>query len=186
MKYRFYSSVLYRIWKKFLTWFGDLYFATEPPKVKAVHLRKLMKIVKPGDVCCRRYNYYADSYFIQGAYSHSGICISEDTMIHAIAEGVGEIDILDFTKDTDGFIVLRPNYKSEEDLNKAIEFAIANKGKPYDFIFKKKDVNHFYCHELTWDSLLEGGIDIIPKENIIYADDLIGSCPTIYEPLPKK
>lgn len=42
----FYSSVLYRIWRRFLTWFGDLYFATEPPSVKGIDLRKVMSLVK--------------------------------------------------------------------------------------------------------------------------------------------
>lgn len=181
MKNWFYSSIFYRIWKRFLTWFGDIYFATELPKVKAEHLRKLLPIIRKGDVICRKYSYYLDSYFIKGAYSHSGICISDLNMIHAVAEGVGEVDILDFVKDTDGFIILRPNYSNSEDLEKAITFAISQKGKPYDFIFNGKDVNYFYCHELTWNSLKEGNVNIIPKEKIIYADDLIKSCAKIYE-----
>lgn len=177
----FYSSIFYRIWKRILTWFGDIYLATELPKTKAKQLRKMLVLPKKGDVVCRKYNYYADSYFIKGAYSHSGICIDESNMVHAIAEGVGPVDILDFIKDTDGFILLRPHYENEESLNKAVEFAKSKIGTPYDFIFDGKDVNHFYCHELTWNSLKAAGINIVPKEKIIYADDLIASCENIYE-----
>ena len=182
----FYSSVLYRIWRRFLTWFGDLYFATEPPSVKGIDLRKVMSLVKKGDILCRKYNYYADSYFIKGAYSHSGICESDEMMVHAIAEGVGEIDVLDFTKDTDGFVILRPHYTDEASVEKAVEFAKSKIGCPYDFIFSKKDKNKFYCHELTWNSLLAAGINIMPKENIVYATDLINACDIIYETKYKK
>ena len=177
----FYTTFLYKAWKRVLTWFGDVMFATQPPKVKAEHLRKLLFLVQRGDILCRRYNYYLDSYFIKGKYTHSGMCISNSTMIHAIAEGVNEIDVLDFSKDTEGFVILRPDYTSPEELDKAVNFAIAQKGKPYDFIFNSHDINYFYCHELTWDALEAGGVHITPKEDIVYANDIICSCKTIYE-----
>lgn len=177
---RFYSTVFYRIWKRILTWIGDIMLATKPPEVKAKHLRQLQRVIRKGDIICRKYHYYFDSLFIAGEFSHSGLCISDEEMIHAIAEGVGKIDVLDFTKDTDGFIVLRPHYANEEELNKAVAYALSKEGMPYDFIFDKKEVNHFYCHELTWNSLMAGGINITPKKEVVYADDLIKACETIY------
>jgi len=177
----FYNTIFYKIWKRFLTFFGDIYFATEPPKVKAVHLRKLLEVLKPGQILARKYTYYLDSYFIKGEYSHSGIYIGEGKMIHAIAEGVGEIDVLDFTKDADGFIVLQPPYKTEIDLYNSLNYAKQQIGKPYDFIFNDQDQSSFYCHELTWAALKEGNININPKESIIYASDIIDACEKIYE-----
>ena len=41
--------VAYKIWSKFLTVFGDLYFATSLPAVNAHDIRILMQVVKPGD-----------------------------------------------------------------------------------------------------------------------------------------
>ena len=177
----FYSTVFYKIWKRFLTFFGDIYFATEPPKVKAVHLRKLLNLLKPGQILARKYTYYLDSYFIKGKYSHSGIYIGDGKMIHAVAEGVCEIDVLDFTKDSDGFIILQPPYKTEEDLYKAIKYAEQQIGKPYDFIFNDHDQSSFYCHELSWAALKEGSVIINPKESIVYASDLTDACESIYE-----
>ena len=181
MKKWFRQSVFYKWWSLFLTRFGDIMMATEPPKVKACHLRELMKVIQRGDVICRKYTYYLDSHFIKGAYSHSGFCLSSEEMIHAIAEGVGKIDVLDFTKDSDGFIILRPTYKSEDHLRRACAFALEQDGKPYDFLFDKKEKSAFYCHELTYNILNIAEIVILPKDKVIYADDIISRCTIIYE-----
>ncbi len=171
-------SFIYKLWTRFLTKFGDLMIATEPPKVKAAHIRELLKLAKPGDVMCRKYTYYFDSYFIKGKYTHSGVIIDSENMIHAIAEGVGKIDIIDFMKDADGFILLRPVLTNFSGMKSFLESKI---GVPYDFIFKK-DRDAFYCHELTWNALQEGGVQLAPKDDIIYAEDIIKICSIIYEP----
>lgn len=44
----FYSSIFYRIWKRILTWFGDIYFATELPKTKAKQIRKMLALGAAG------------------------------------------------------------------------------------------------------------------------------------------
>lgn len=174
-------KIIYKIWSKFLTWFGDLYFATRPPQIKAHHIRKILELLEPGDIICRKYIYYLDSYFIKGQYSHSGLVIDNKTMIHSIAEGVGKIDPIDFIKDCDGFILLRPKYTYNGQAQKAINWAEMQIGKPYDFIFDKSNKDAFYCHELTVSSLNYAGILIIPKESIIYAEDLLNTCSKIYE-----
>lgn len=162
-----------------MTWFGDIYLATTPPKVKAKDIRKLLELLQPGDIICRRYIYYLDAYFIKGKYSHSGIIINREMMIHSIAEGVDYIDIIDYTKDCDGFILLRPNI----DIQRSIAFAKRQVGKPYDFLFDKSEKDAFYCHELVFYSLAEGSLTIaaqIPM-HIIYAEDVIKFCQKIYE-----
>lgn len=170
--------ILYKLWTRFLTWFGNIMIATRPPKVKAVHIRKLLSLAQPGDIMCRKYTYYLDSYFIRGKYTHSGIIIDNDNMIHAVAEGVGKIDIIDFMKDADGFILLRP---AVNDFRKMKDFLERKIGIPYDFIFKK-DRDAFYCHELTWNALQEGGAQLPPTDEIIYAEDIMKVCRVIYEP----
>lgn len=185
MKKWFRKTKLYQAWSRFLSWFGDLMLATEPPLVKARHIRQALKLAQPGDILCRRYTYYMDSHFIKGEYSHSGIVIDdvskEDNMMHAVAEGVGHIDIIDFIKDSDGFVILRPAYKNEEAKQKAINYAISKDGMPYDFLFDRKEKDSYYCHELSNSSLKEGGISIIPEEDIVYASDLRRECPEVYE-----
>lgn len=189
---------LYRKYKAFLTWFGDIYFATKPPLVKAEHIRRLLLQVRIGDVICRGYNYYLDSYFIPGDYSHSGLVVGELAMMHSVAEGVVPIDIIDFIKDCDAFILLRPGLTDNE-TSKVVDRAFwhnhQNKTE-YDFTFK--DPNKFYCHEFTVDCLNYGGIEILPTEKdfgvwplkfkrvLFLAQNLIDACSIEYEFNPEE
>lgn len=175
------KSFLYKWLAKFLTWFGDIRVDLEPPATRARHFRKMMKLVEPGDILCRKYDCYLDSVFIEGEYTHSGIITHKDKIVHSIAEGVEKIDVLDFVLDTEGFIVLRPKYDQEQNVINATKFAEDQLGKPYDFLFEKKESDTFYCHELTAKSLAAGGIVVKPKKDIIYASDFLPLCRVIYE-----
>ena len=169
-------NIVFKGWRWFITKLGDIYFATEPPKVHAKDIRKLNTLLLPGDVVCRRYIYYLDTYLIPGKYSHSGIVVDGETMVHAVAEGVDYIDVMDFVKDSDGFILLRPPANAQA----TIDFARRQVGKPYDFLFDKTTKDAIYCHELSYFSLLAGGM-IIKAGKRIYADDLIRVCDIILE-----
>lgn len=188
---------LYARYKGFLTWFGDIYCAFEPPLVRANEIRRVLALIQPGDVICRGYNYYLDSYFIPGVFSHSGLVVDAFTMIHAVAEGVSRIDIIDFIKDCDAFIILRPVLSTSDSvkvLARAFEH-LKNK-TPYDFTFK--DPNNFYCHEFTQDCLNYGGIEIVPtetefgigifkfKRTLFLAQNLIDALTTVYIYNPEK
>lgn len=175
------KSFLYKWLVKFLTWFGDLRIDFDPPATRARHFRKLMKLAEPGDVLCRKYDCYVDSIFIEGEYTHSGILTHKDKIVHSIAEGVKSDDILDFVLDTEGFILLRPKYETEQNVINAVSFAESQIGKPYDFLFEKSEEDSFYCHELTSKSLAAGGLVITPKKDIIYASDFFNRCNIVYE-----
>lgn len=150
-----------------LTWFGKVQFQTKPPRVRAVHCRQASELAQPGMVICRRYDAYLDGHFIPGDYSHSGIVenhkvlIGEPcTVIHAVAEGVERIDLLDFIKDADGIALLQ---FEALDVDKTINFARSCIGKPYDFKFSIGDKGRsMYCHELSARSLDHGGHTIAP------------------------
>jgi len=163
-----------------LTWFGDIMLATKPPKVRGRHVRILLDRLHPGDIILRSYNYYLDSYFIKGEYTHSGIYIGGDTVIHAVAEGVCRIDSIDFIKDSDDFMILRPNFPCVKK-EKAIQWVVKQLGKPYDFFFSKKEKSAFYCHELSYNYLQIADVLINPEEKIIYAKDLRKVCSVIYK-----
>lgn len=181
MKQLIRKSFIYKILARFLTWFGDLRVELDPPSTRARHFRKLLKLIEPGDVICRKYDCYLDSLFIEGDYTHSGLVTHKDKLVHAIAEGVEKIDVLDFVLDTEGFVLLRPLYAKEENVMNSVEFAEKNIGKPYDFLFDKNENSSFYCHELTAKCLAAGGIVIIPAKKIIYYPDISAKCKVIYE-----
>lgn len=186
------QMIIYKIAKRVLTWFGDIMFATKPPKTKAKEILKLLDVIQPGDIVCRSYNYYLDSYFIPGIFTHSGIVINKEKMIHSIAEGVQEIHPIDFVKDTDSFVVVRPKYTSDMGLQNALNFAeqhVGNKTE-YDFLFN--DPDKFYCHELTADCLRHASIEIPVstismgkwpirfKKQVYLAEEIIAKCNVVY------
>jgi uncharacterized protein YycO len=196
------NPYVYDKYKGFLTWFGDLYFATKPPLCSAKQIEEMLEVIQPADVICRGYNYYLDGHFIPGDYSHSGIVVNKREMIHSIAEGVGSVHPIDFVKDVDRFIVLRAKYSPDlllsrqmEIVDRAIWHADCNNTE-YDFMFSED--GKYYCHEFTADCLARGEI-IISKtvkkfgvwpfafERELYlAQNLIDRLLVVYEFNPRK
>lgn len=113
--------------------------------VKGHHTRQAIDIIEPGCVLLRAYTFYLDGFFIPGSYSHSGIYVGNGKVIHAVAEGVEEIDIIDFLR-CDRFCILKPldNDKALLAVDKAKFFLKT----PYDFDFED-GTEALYCHELT-------------------------------------
>ena len=111
------------------------------------HIRKVLDIIQPGDVILRGYDNYLDSKFIDDKYkySHGAIYIGDNKIIHAIAEGVSEIDILEFMQ-CDRICIFRPQKYQKSAINKAKKFLEDN--IPYDFLFRKGS-NCLYCFELV-------------------------------------
>lgn len=184
---------IYGLYKRIMTHVGDIMLATAPPKTKAEQILKMLSVIKKGDIICRKYNYYLDSYLIPGEYTHSGIVKSKDEMIHSIAEGVQFIHPIDFIKDTDGFIVLRPTYTNESAVDRCIARAIENVNNKVEYDFTFNDPNKLYCHELTADCLAKANIKIsrttfyvgvspFKIERTTYlAENIIRDCSKIYE-----
>ena len=147
---------LYKILAKFLTGFGSIkvfkfpmFIVYDPSyfKMDGVHVRKALSVLKPGDVILRGYDNYLDGWFIDDEfkYSHGAIYIGNNQIVHAVAEGVSKIDVLDFMQ-CDRICIFRPAACQEEAIEKAEKFVEDN--IPYDFIFQKGD-SALYCFELA-------------------------------------
>ena len=149
----------YKIWEKTLRIIGDIKVFKTPcwvnynPEefdynVRGEDICKIQEVIQPGDIILRSYENYLDSYLIPGKYSHSGVYIGDGKIIHAVAEGVKEIHLIDFCQ-ADGILVLRHNADKEKQINRCKKWI----GKEYDFKFNSTDSTAFYCHELTATSL---------------------------------
>jgi len=142
----------YNLKSKFLTIFGDIKIYKYPMffiycptsfQAKGKQTRDAISVLQPGDLILRGYTDYLDGRFQPGKYSHTGIYVGDGKMIHAVAEGVSEIDVIDFLR-CDCFCILRPSGGQEQ----AIERAHKYLGTPYDFNFETWN-NKMYCHELA-------------------------------------
>ena len=144
---------LYDIKSTLLTWFGDIKVYRYPfwmvycPtsfRAKGKQTREAMGVIKEGDIILRGYSDYLDGKFIPGKYSHTGLYVGDGSVIHSTAEGVNEIDIIDFLR-CDRFCILRPSGLQDVAIRRARRFL---KDKiPYDFDFSPWN-NAMYCHEL--------------------------------------
>jgi len=125
-----------RLRDRLLTILGDikvfrwpLFLVYDPGSylVRGRDMRELIDLVRPGDVLVRGYTMYLDGKFIPGYFSHAALYLGEVTeadrahaperhrgrvepgdqmVIHAVAEGVGMLDVLDFAR-CDRLVVLR-------------------------------------------------------------------------------
>lgn len=150
------KKFLYKVWSKFLTWFGNIkvfpypfWIVYDPTEyaVKGEQLLTIISLVKPGDIILRGYSEYLDSKFIPDKlkYSHAGIYVGNNLMVHAIAENVSYINILDFCA-CDRIAIFRPKKGQRSAIKTAKEFAKQN--IPYDFGFSR-GTSALYCFELA-------------------------------------
>ena len=145
-----------KIKRTFLTIFGDIkvykfpFFMIYNPttfRVKGTQTRQALELLKPGDIVLRKYVHYLDGYFIPGKYSHSSLYVGDGKIIHAVADGVEYIDVIDFLR-CDEFCILRQD--DEKLAEKACEFAKGAEARKaeYDFDFTSGN-DKYYCHELV-------------------------------------
>lgn len=166
------KALYYRVYVPAVTAIGDIMVAFDPPAVREHQIRQVLEMVQPGDIIGRGFDAYLDRLLIPSTYgiTHTGFVRTIEHMTHAVAEGVVPIGIIDFIKDADRIVLLRPRWASDELRWEAIDEAtilcdLFEEGRSqrtveYDFLFN--DDTKFYCHELTCHLLGLAGI-FIPK-----------------------
>ena len=149
------KKTIYEIWSKFLTAFGNvkvfswpmfLVYDPDDYAVSGKQVLDIIDVIQKGDIILRGYTKYLDGYFIPDklAFSHGAIYIGDGKIIHAVAEGVSETNVVDFTR-CDRIAIFRPKKGQSKAISTAKKF-LKNK-VPYDFGFKK-NVSALYCFEL--------------------------------------
>lgn len=120
-------------------------------KVKGYMIRDILHKVRTADILIRRHDGYISSIFIPGFWTHVGIYVGQNEVIHIIETGVKKEDILDFCR-TDHIALLRVKVNCDryEVIKRAyIYYQQSQKGElAYDFLFKSNNKN-LYCTELV-------------------------------------
>jgi uncharacterized protein YycO len=114
------------------------------------------------------------------SFSHGAIYIGNGKIIHAIAEGVSETNIIEFTR-CDRIAIFRPKKHQKRAISKAKKFLKDN--TPYDFGFNNS-VSSLYCFELCgicYDKLniptltVKKFFGLLKKENVFLAESFVKS-----------
>jgi hypothetical protein len=149
------KKFLYKLWSKFLTAFGNvkifkwpLFLVYDPDdfQVTGDKVLDIMDTLWPGDIVLRGFNHYLDGKFIPDPlkYSHGAIYVGDSKLIHAVAEGVSEINIVDFCQ-CDRIAIFRPKKHKSQAIAKAKKF-LEDK-VPYDFGYER-GTSALFCFEL--------------------------------------
>ena len=185
------KQFFYRVWSKFLTMFGDvkvfkwpfwIVYDPECFKMPGEKIIDLIDCIQPGDVILRGYDMYLDSAFIDSkrAYSHAGLYIGANEVIHAVAPNVSKCNIIDFCE-CDRIAVVRPKKGQKNAIKLAKKFLKDN--IPYDFNFADNR-EALYCFELAAESYPKLSIPrktvskffgILKKKNVVLSDSFFES-----------
>ena len=93
------KKFFYKLWSSILCKFGDVkifkypfWMVYDPNmfKVTGDKVLEIMEILEKGDVILRGFDMYMDSNFVPSkrSYSHGAIYVGDNTIIHAVAQGV--------------------------------------------------------------------------------------------------
>ena len=144
---------------------------------------KFASELKPGDIVLRMYKHKLTQGIIPGFYSHAGLYIGDNTIIHSIKDGVVKTTVYDFSK-CDGLAIIRPK-ATDENIAEAIRYANEQVGKAYDYFFDFDNEETYSCTELIYWAYKDV-ISTCPKEHkwflgllkreIIAPDDLLRDC----------
>jgi cell wall-associated NlpC family hydrolase len=154
-------------------WCGLVLWGDSMMDMKGPDMRQVLDTVKPGDLVLRRFDNYVSSFFIKGRFSHIGIYVGGNSVIHVGGDGIKMEDILTFCR-ADDFAIVRP--VDENLIQPAIDEAHAQlaRGVEYDYVFDTNSPEKFYCSEFTdycYGQILKHTV----SDDIVLPDDCMKS-----------
>lgn len=122
--------------------------------------RQAEKLIKRGDLVLVGGFRSISGLFMGKFFTHSLLYVGNGECIHADADGVDTISFKELFFAYDTLIILRPKIKVdyEDNIDKVIEFARQQMGKPYDFYLEHRS-DRYFCTQLINNSFANVGFD---------------------------
>jgi len=133
--------------------------------VKGDEIRSILYVLEPGDILLRKWRGYLNAILTGGNYSHAGMYVGNNTVVHAMADGVIEEDILDFCR-SDSICVLCIR---NGDKRKAVRKIKKLVGAPYDYDFLPGN-KKYYCTEIVsvcYDNIFANDYQCILGQSVL-------------------
>lgn len=154
---------------------GIILFGNSNHELKGDDIRGILNVLKPGDILLNNHKHYVSSLFIKGEFSHAGVYVGNDKVIHVVGDGIKVEDILTFTR-ADSFAVVRCTDKSLIAPAIAEAYILLLKGIDYDYDMNKYSDEYMYCTEFT-DSLFGFPVRDTVSKTFILPDDYLVTQP---------
>ncbi len=148
---------------KALLGFLDLPALSTTSEISKENKQKILDSIKPGDIILETDNNYpgwqvmekiaGNSDFTHAAIYEGDGKFIEATTGHPSGMGVAKTELAEYLKGRVAIQIVRPPYKSEEDIKAALNYANSQIGKPYDGAFNYEDSSEQYCAELVAKAL---------------------------------
>lgn len=131
---------------------------TTVPEISPDRVQHLKDTLQPGDViltCDCSYPGWARMEFwtVRSNYTHAAYYAGDGKIYEAVGGGVQEAKLDTFFEGRLKVALIRPPYKTPEDVKAATTFCQAQVGKAYDSVFSTGDDQEFYCSELVYKAL---------------------------------
>lgn len=119
--------------------------------ITSADYRSVKEHLRPGMVFLSYTRGEFSNLFIPGDWSHVAIVLNSTTVIEATTHGVIETDLIDFMMKKDYVVLLDPIFATPEQMVKAVETALEQKGSGYNYKmqYSRVNVKAFYCSELV-------------------------------------
>ena len=160
---------LKKIALKFAALISDIPFLYLGRKVTEQEREAVINSLKPGDILLVTDKLFplwrAALKFICGAnYCHTAIYTGNGTAVEATTFGLSRSgvimsDVNSILYGYKSYCIVRPRYASQERESAAIESALSQIGKPYDFTMSIENDDAMYCSKLVARSLKSAGIE---------------------------
>lgn len=121
---------------------------------------KAEKMIQRGDLVLAGGFRSISGLFMGKFFTHSLLYVGNGECIHADADGVDTISFKELFTAYDTLTILRPKIKDdyENSIDKVVEFARQQMGKPYDFYLEQRS-DRYFCTQLINNSFASVGFD---------------------------
>ncbi|GMU56360.1 MAG: hypothetical protein AMXMBFR33_55060 [Candidatus Xenobia bacterium] len=131
---------------------------TTVPEITREKADELKSKLQPGDVIMTAdcaYPGWARMEFwtVRSNYTHAAYYAGDGKILEAVGKGVIETKLDDYFEGRQKIAIVRPDYKTPEDVAAATAYCRSHLGKPYDSVFNSADDKEFYCSELVFKAL---------------------------------
>lgn len=128
---------------------GRIHLAPKSRAIKAHHIVNAIDVIlRPGDVIIAYAKGELTNVFIEGEYKHAAMYCGDGIIVEAVGDGVRAEAFDEFCSSKDRIAIIRASFCSAEVCLKAVESALNQIGKSYDYAFEPNE-KAFYCAELV-------------------------------------